>query len=156
MPGTVAGLALAHEKYGSGKFTLAELIAPAIALARERLPGRGRYRRLAAARARAARALAVDCEDFLERRRAAAAKATGWCSPISPITLQRSRSDGPRAFYEGAIAEKIAAAVRAAGGIMTADDLQNYRADRARRPCAAAIAATRSSRCRRRHPAACS
>ena len=35
VPGTVAGLALAHEKYGSGKFTLAQLIAPAIKLARE-------------------------------------------------------------------------------------------------------------------------
>ena len=35
VPGTVAGLALAHEKYGSGKFTLAQLIAPAIRLARE-------------------------------------------------------------------------------------------------------------------------
>src|SRR5499427_10126949 len=34
VPGTVAGLALAHEKYGSGKLTLAELIEPAIALAR--------------------------------------------------------------------------------------------------------------------------
>src|SRR4249919_1989304 len=34
VPGTVAGLALAHERYGSGKFTLAQLIAPAIALAR--------------------------------------------------------------------------------------------------------------------------
>src|SRR6266404_2025360 len=33
VPGTVAGLALAHAKYGSGKFTLAQLIAPAIALA---------------------------------------------------------------------------------------------------------------------------
>ncbi|MBV9557814.1 MAG: gamma-glutamyltransferase, partial [Pseudolabrys sp.] len=34
VPGTVAGLALAHAKYGSGKFSLAELIAPALALAR--------------------------------------------------------------------------------------------------------------------------
>src|SRR6201991_4585594 len=33
VPGTVAGLALALEKYGSGKFTLAELLKPAIALA---------------------------------------------------------------------------------------------------------------------------
>src|SRR5690606_30751395 len=33
VPGTVAGLALAHRKYGSGKFTLAALIEPAIALA---------------------------------------------------------------------------------------------------------------------------
>src|SRR3954470_7735556 len=35
VPGTVAGLALAHERYGSGKFTLAQLIAPAIRLARD-------------------------------------------------------------------------------------------------------------------------
>src|SRR5436853_686381 len=35
VPGTVAGLALAHAKYGSGKFTLAQLIAPAIKLARD-------------------------------------------------------------------------------------------------------------------------
>src|SRR3954467_7166828 len=35
VPGTVAGLALAHERYGSGKFALAQLIAPAIKLARE-------------------------------------------------------------------------------------------------------------------------
>src|ERR1700744_1855540 len=35
VPGTVAGLALAEEKYGSGKFTVAQLIAPAIQLGRE-------------------------------------------------------------------------------------------------------------------------
>src|SRR5580692_2479986 len=33
VPGTVAGLAMALDKYGSGKFTLAELLKPAIALA---------------------------------------------------------------------------------------------------------------------------
>src|SRR3982075_3613160 len=35
VPGTVAGLTLALEKYGSGKFTLAELIKPGIDLARD-------------------------------------------------------------------------------------------------------------------------
>src|SRR5579884_3203252 len=34
VPGTVAGLSLALRKYGSGKFTLAELVAPAAELAR--------------------------------------------------------------------------------------------------------------------------
>src|SRR5580693_5000365 len=38
VPGTVAGLALAERKYGSGRFTLAELMAPAIALARDGFP----------------------------------------------------------------------------------------------------------------------
>src|SRR3982750_235307 len=35
VPGTVAGLALALEKYGSGKFTLAQIIQPSIELARD-------------------------------------------------------------------------------------------------------------------------
>src|SRR5262245_55918449 len=35
VPGTVAGLVLAHARYGSGRFSLAELIAPAVALARD-------------------------------------------------------------------------------------------------------------------------
>src|SRR4029077_11186545 len=38
VPGTVAGLALALEKYGSGRFTLAQLMAPAVKLAREGFP----------------------------------------------------------------------------------------------------------------------
>src|SRR5690606_23759116 len=36
--------------------------------------------------------------------------------------------DGPRAFYEGPVAERIAAAVREAGGTMTAGDLRSYEA----------------------------
>src|SRR5437764_174802 len=42
-------------------------------------------------------------------------------------TLTAIAEHGPRAFYEGAIADKIAAAVRAAGGLMTGDDLKSYR-----------------------------
>ena len=34
MPGSVAGLTMALQKYGSGKFKLSQLIAPAIDLAR--------------------------------------------------------------------------------------------------------------------------
>ena len=43
-------------------------------------------------------------------------------------TLESISKDGPKAFYEGPIAEKIAAAVRAAGGGMTTADLKGYRA----------------------------
>src|SRR5258708_10610561 len=35
VPGTVAGLSLALDRFGSGKFTLAELVAPAVRLARD-------------------------------------------------------------------------------------------------------------------------
>ena len=45
-----------------------------------------------------------------------------------PITLRAIASDGPKGFYEGPVAEKIVAAVRKAGGIMTTDDMKNYRA----------------------------
>src|SRR5262249_59520385 len=38
VPGTVAGLALAHAKYGSGRFTLADFLAPPIPVAREGIP----------------------------------------------------------------------------------------------------------------------
>src|ERR1035441_10601652 len=38
VPGTVAGLALAREKYCSGKLSLADLIAPAIRLAQQGFP----------------------------------------------------------------------------------------------------------------------
>ncbi len=128
VPGTVAGLALAHAKYGSGKFTLAELIAPAIRLAREGFP------------------VEDDIADSLPR---AKARLERWPSsakiflkddgrPLGPgatllqsdlaDTLAAIARDGPQAFYEGAIAEKIVAAVRAAGGLMTLDDLKSYRA----------------------------
>src|ERR1700688_1002507 len=38
VPGTVAGLALAHQKYGSGKISLADLMRPAIDLASKGFP----------------------------------------------------------------------------------------------------------------------
>jgi len=43
-------------------------------------------------------------------------------------TLRAVAQDGPRAFYRGSIAGEIADAVVKAGGIMTKDDLANYRA----------------------------
>jgi gamma-glutamyltranspeptidase/glutathione hydrolase len=126
VPGTVAGLALAHAKYGSGKFTLAKLIAPAIALARDGIP------------------IENDIADSLPRSQSRLARWPATAKiffaadgqPLGPgaTLLQRDLADtltaiareGPRAFYRGAIADKLVAAVRAAGGIMTRDDLERY------------------------------
>jgi gamma-glutamyltranspeptidase / glutathione hydrolase len=127
VPGTVAGLALAREKYGSGKLSLADLMAPAIALAQNGFP------------------IADDIADSLPSAREKLARwpasASIFLRDGAPLhdgdrllqsdlarTLQAIAQDGPRAFYSGPTAERIAAAVRAAGGIMTADDLKNYRA----------------------------
>ena len=127
VPGTVAGLALAHVKYGSGKFSLADLIAPAIDLAREGFP------------------VEDDTADSLPRVRD---RLGHWPSSAAIFlnggdvlhegdrliqsdlarTLELIAKDGPSAFYTGRTAEKIADAVRAAGGIMTKDDLARYEA----------------------------
>jgi len=42
--------------------------------------------------------------------------------------MEEIAGQGPRAFYEGRIAEQIAAGVRAAGGVMTREDIARYRA----------------------------
>jgi gamma-glutamyltranspeptidase/glutathione hydrolase len=48
--------------------------------------------------------------------------------PDLAATLSVIAEQGPRGFYEGPVAEKLAKAVAAAGGIMTADDLKSYQA----------------------------
>src|SRR5579883_2535085 len=128
VPGTVAGLALAEERYGSGHFTLAELMAPAIAMARDGITfGDDRAEALPNERLRLARWPATRKIFF---------KSDG--SPLSPgdrfvqsdlaDTLEVIAREGPVGFYEGTIADEIAAAVQAAGGVMTAEDLHDYRA----------------------------
>ncbi len=128
VPGTVAGLALAEEKYGSGKFTLAELIQPAIALARDGIDIADDI----------ADALPIDqprlarwpssARIFLKADGSALAPGDRLIQTDLADTLAAIARDGPRAFYEGAIAQKLAAAMQEAGGIMTADDLKTYRA----------------------------
>ncbi|MDB5510312.1 MAG: ggt [Hyphomicrobiales bacterium] len=128
VPGTVAGFALALEKYGSGKFSLADLLAPAIALARDgfeveddlAVSLRAVERRLmrhATTRAifRHADGTALESGHRLVQRDLAA-------------TLQRIAQQGAGGFYEGETADRLVAAVRAAGGIMTLDDMKRYRA----------------------------
>jgi gamma-glutamyltranspeptidase/glutathione hydrolase len=127
VPGTVRGLALVHERYGSGKFTLAELIAPAERLARD---GFSVEDDLADSLPRAATRLgrfpstrAVffnGSRPFERNERLVQADLAG--------TLAAIARDGPDAFYKGAVAEKIAASVQKAGGLMTAQDLANYKA----------------------------
>jgi len=128
VPGTVDGLALAEQKYGSGRFTLAELIAPAIALARDGVVvGDATLDTGPNALSRLSR-WPASARIFL--------KSDGTPLKLGDRLLQSDLADtlaaiargGPRAFYEGPIAQKIAAAVQQAGGVMTADDLKNYHA----------------------------
>jgi gamma-glutamyltranspeptidase/glutathione hydrolase len=127
VPGTVAGLALAHQKYGSGKFRLADLIAPALVMAREGIRVDDDLAdSLPFARPRLAR-WPSSAKIFLRPDGNALAAGDTLVQRDLAATLDAIARRGPRAFYEGPIAEKIATAVRAAGGRMTAEDLKNYR-----------------------------
>jgi gamma-glutamyltranspeptidase/glutathione hydrolase len=128
VPGTVAGLALALEKYGSGKFTLTQLLKPAIELARDgfvitddmadTLPQW--YRRLAKWPASAKVFSRADGTSLGEGDKLVQADLAATLSAIA--------EQGPRGFYEGPVADKLAKAIRDAGGIMTTDDLKTYQA----------------------------
>lgn len=126
VPGTVAGLALALEKYGSGKFKLADLLTPSIALARDGF------------------VIADDTADTLPDWHRRLAK---WPSSVKifsrpdgtslqpgdrlmqsdlATTLEEISAHGPTGFYDGPVAEKLVAGIRGAGGIITRDDLKAY------------------------------
>ena len=128
VPGTVAGLALAHARYGSGRFTLAQLIAPAVAMARE---GISVDDDLADSLPPAAKVLGrYESSKKIFMRADGAVLRTGDRLTQKDLadTLEAIGRDGPKAFYEGPVAEKIAAAVRADGGRMTAADMAAYKA----------------------------
>jgi gamma-glutamyltranspeptidase/glutathione hydrolase len=127
VPGTVAGLALAHERYGSGRFTLAQLIAPAIKLARE---GFTVEDDLADSLPRAQPRLArwpASAKIFLKGD-APLARGDRLVQGELAASLEAIAQGGPRAFYDGALAGKIVTAIQASGGLMTLDDLRTYRA----------------------------
>ncbi len=127
VPGTVAGLALAHERYGSGKFTFAELIAPALALARNGFMVEDELAdSLPRAQAKLARWPST-ARVFMRSDGTVLAPGDLLVQADLAASLDLIARDGPSAFYQGPIGEKIVAAVRAAGGVMTLDDLRHYR-----------------------------
>jgi len=133
VPGTVAGLALAHQRYGSGLFSLAELIAPAITLARDGIPIEDDVAdSLPRAQTRLAR-WPASAKIFLRSDGSALAPGDRLVQSDLALTLEAIAKGGPRAFYEGPVAEKLAKAIEAAGGIMTREDLKGYQ-PRLRRP----------------------
>lgn len=128
VPGTVAGLALAHERYGSGQLSWADLIAPAFKLAAEGFPvSDDLASSLASTWTRAH--LGRDAEAsriFYGPTDGPPAAGSIMIRPDLALTLQRIAAEGPSAFYEGPIAEAIVAKVNSAGGRMSLEDLAGY------------------------------
>lgn len=124
VPGSVAGMWEAHQRFGS--LPWAELLAPAIALAEgivvhERLAGslRAYETRLGRYPATAAVFLPGNRPPRVGER---------WVQADLAATLRRIQAEGADGFYRGRTAELVEAEMRRGGGLMTAADLARYRA----------------------------
>lgn len=140
IPGVVAGMALAHQKYG--KLPWKDLVMPSVKLAREGWkldsfhaddlrwgPKRIKKQAKAATDADPNSALSKAYEYTLATfTKDGANYQTGdvWRQPDLADTLEAIATDGRDAFYRGTLAEDMAAKVTAMGGIWTAKDLANY------------------------------
>lgn len=126
VPGTVRGLALAHQKFGTRPW--AELVAPAIRLAKDGFP-------IDATLASGLNKLLLQTQDFPEFRRVyGKPDGTPWTKgdrliqPDLAQTLAILAVEGPDSFYKGAISQKIIAEMKAGGGAITSEDLAGYQA----------------------------
>ncbi len=126
VPGTVAGLAMAHKRFG--KLAWADVVAPAIVLARDGVVltpdeafvfGWGKERLSSSAAAKSA----YYKPDGSLYRAGETLK-----QPALAWTLAQIAERGADGFYKGPVAERFAADMRANGGLITLDDLAAYRA----------------------------
>jgi len=129
VPGTVAGLALALERYGT--MDLATVMHPAIDLARRGVPvGYPMYRSIVEEDRGEAladfRTFPTTARVFLRNGEAYAVGDT-LRQPDLAWTLEQIARGGADAFYRGAVAERIERAIRRDGGIITKADLAAYR-----------------------------
>src|SRR5256714_4028224 len=121
VPGSVAGMAYAQQKFG--KLSLQQVIAPAIKLAREGF----------ALAWEDARDLRNDkyLSRFPESRRVFQRNGNYYKpgeilrQPELAQTLERIAAN-PDEFYHGAMAREMAASIQKGGGLITADDLAHY------------------------------
>ncbi|QDS86894.1 Gamma-glutamyltranspeptidase precursor [Rosistilla ulvae] len=132
VPGTVRGMALAHEKYG--KLPWDEIIKPCVALARD---GFVVDEHLAYSLNSVLKLKSIQTEPrFAELRRVYGHPAgrfwkTGdvLVQPDLADTLELIAVQGPNAFYDGSIADKIVAEMKRSGGLISKSDLKNYTAE---------------------------
>lgn len=121
VPGTVRGLEYAHKKYGSKPWK--DLIEPAVRLARDGFDAPyGLSESLASARSRfdpypASKELFGKVYEPGDK----------FIQPDLAGTLERIARD-PGDFYQGETARRLAAAMAANGGLITLEDLKDYKA----------------------------
>jgi gamma-glutamyltranspeptidase / glutathione hydrolase len=122
VPGAVAGMHAALERYGT--MTLAQVMAPAIRMARHGfLVDSALYRGLRGARERLCQF--EGCSTFYPNGDVPA-PGTVWRQPDLGRSLQLIADQGIKAFYDGPVGEALVAEMTRGGGIITRDDLRRY------------------------------
>jgi len=122
VPGAVAGMTEALQKYGTK--SLAEVMAPAIRLAREGFAvDSNLFRSLRGAQQRLCQF--EGCATFYPNGAPPAPGTTLVQSDLAR-SLQLIADQGPKAFYDGPVAEVLVAEMQRGGGIITREDLRRY------------------------------
>ncbi|HEX7152660.1 MAG TPA: gamma-glutamyltransferase [Thermoanaerobaculia bacterium] len=124
VPGTVAGLALAHQRHGKLKW--ADLVEPARALAADGIEVNyhlARSLRLKTTREKLA--AFAESRRIFQRDGRFYEMGERFVQPELAATLARIKAS-PRDFYEGETARRIVNDVQANGGIITLEDLRTY------------------------------
>ncbi len=126
VPGTVAGLAMALEKYGT--ISLAEALAPAIELAENGFPvNQDLYQSLKIGKPRIEQHAPHALPYFYDETGAARQPGETVKLPELAKSLKLIAQDGPNAFYRGPIADLIVADMEANNGMIDHQDLANYK-----------------------------
>jgi len=125
VPGTVRGLALALEKYGT--ITLARALQPAIELAENGFPISEELHRSLLEAQEGFRSSPAAMKIYYKRGGSAYQSGDIWKQTDLARSLRSIARDGPDVFYEGWIARKIVAEMKANGGLITREDLSAYR-----------------------------
>ncbi len=125
IPSTVRTLAHAMKKYGSGKISWPQALAPAIRYAEEGFVV-GRFRALVwASHVDDLRRHPATKSLFLKKDGASPGEGELWQQPVLAKTLRHLAEHGAEDFYTGEIARGIAADMAGNGGWITLEDLQN-------------------------------
>lgn len=124
VPGSVAGMYESHRLYG--KLPWNQLVQPAIDLALDGFP-------LTERQAKSLNWIADSLirynsvrPDFLLKKKWQRGDTIRWLD--LGHTLERIRDNGPKGFYEGKTADDIVAEMKRSNGIITHEDLKNYKA----------------------------
>jgi gamma-glutamyltranspeptidase/glutathione hydrolase len=123
VPGTVAGMAAAHQRFGALSFS--DVIAPATALARDGFTIDQARSDAIADKADTLAMFPASASQFLLGG-GAPPPGTQLVQPDLARTLQAIADSGPGVFYDGYIADLIVAEMRRGSGIMTKADLASY------------------------------